>query len=201
VALFSSNVGLEALLYDKPVLVGGKPFYGGKGVTLDIEKREQLTDIIAASVCFRPAKAVRDRLLHYLLHDYLIPEGDCEALRRKLARVGVDQGGFTDPRAPFCDADPVHVQAMLPLLARYRCLAEQDCCHDEILRRLDLSSKSEFLPLTDNDRLVPWLRQEAPDLVAAYCFTARFASGLDSVLDLGAVTASGLGYWRAQVFE
>ena len=193
VALFSSNVGLEALLYGKPVLVGGKPCYGSKGLTLDIERREQLADFISASPNFRPDQAVRDRFLHYLLHDYLIPEGSGKALRRKLDRVGVDQRGITDPRAPFCDADPVHVRAQLPLLARYRCFAEQDHGHDDILRRLGLSTKPELLPLTDKDRPMPWLHQEDPSLVAAYSFTARLARGLDSVLDFGC--GDGFGAW------
>ena len=37
VAVISSTVGLEALLYEKPVLTLGQPFYSGFGVTLDVE--------------------------------------------------------------------------------------------------------------------------------------------------------------------
>jgi len=193
VALFSSNVGLEALLYGKPVLVGGKPCYGSKGLTLDIERREQLALTIAASPNFRPDSVICGRLLNYLLHDYLIPEGDGEALRRKLARVGTDQCRLTDPRAPLCDADPVHVRAQLALLARYRGLAEQDHGHDDILRRLDLIPKPELLPLADKDQPKPWLHQEDPSLVAAYGFAADLAQGLGSVLDVGC--GDGFGAW------
>ncbi len=35
--MISSTVGLEALLYDKPVLTLGTPFYSGYGVTLDVD--------------------------------------------------------------------------------------------------------------------------------------------------------------------
>lgn len=111
VALFSSNVRPRALLYGKPVLVGGKPCYGNKGLTLDIERREQLAEFqISASPNFRPDEAVRDRFLHYLFgNDHSIPEGSSEALRRKLDRVGVDQGGITDPGS-FLRCHPVHVR-------------------------------------------------------------------------------------------
>ena len=37
VAVISSTVGLEALLYGKPVLTLGQPFYSGYGVTLDVD--------------------------------------------------------------------------------------------------------------------------------------------------------------------
>ena len=37
VAVICSTVGLEALLYDKPVLTLGQPFYAGFGVTLDVD--------------------------------------------------------------------------------------------------------------------------------------------------------------------
>ncbi len=37
IAVISSTVGLEALLYEKPVLTLGQPFYSGYGVTLDVD--------------------------------------------------------------------------------------------------------------------------------------------------------------------
>jgi capsular polysaccharide biosynthesis protein len=50
VATISSTVGLEALLYEKPVLTLGRPFYSGYGVTLDADgaegAREQATELL-----------------------------------------------------------------------------------------------------------------------------------------------------------
>ena len=42
VAVISSTVGLEALLYDKPVLTIGRPFYAGYGVTVDVDSLEEI---------------------------------------------------------------------------------------------------------------------------------------------------------------
>lgn len=41
VAVIGSTVGLEALLYGKPVLTIGRPFYAGLGVTLDVDTPEE----------------------------------------------------------------------------------------------------------------------------------------------------------------
>ena len=42
--MISSTVGLEALLYDKPVLTLGDPFYAGFGVTLDVGSFAEITE-------------------------------------------------------------------------------------------------------------------------------------------------------------
>lgn len=194
VAVFSSNVGLEALIYEKPVLVGGKPCYGGKGVTLEVNDRKQISKIISAAPKFRPDSDLRDRLLHYLLNDYLIAENDTDRLHRKLARLDDSKRNQINQRAPFYEADPDHVRAFRTLLIRYRSLAEQDYDHEEILRCLDRSAtKAEYLPLTDKDWPCPWLHREDPGLVSAYLFSAGLVESPTHILDYGC--GHGCGAW------
>jgi hypothetical protein len=52
--VLSSTVGLEALLYEKPVLTLGRPFYAGYGVTLDGDPGDDLGGSLAALRAFRP---------------------------------------------------------------------------------------------------------------------------------------------------
>jgi hypothetical protein len=54
VAVISSTVGLEALLYDKPVLTLGDPFYAGFGVTLDVDSFAEITERVPELLRFRP---------------------------------------------------------------------------------------------------------------------------------------------------
>lgn len=54
VAVISSTVGLEALLYEKPVLTLGQPFYSGFGVTLDVDSFRELRTKVVELLGFRP---------------------------------------------------------------------------------------------------------------------------------------------------
>jgi hypothetical protein len=64
VAVISSTVGLEALLYDKPVLTLGQPFYGGYGVTLDVDSFAEIRDKVPELLRFRPDSERIARFLH-----------------------------------------------------------------------------------------------------------------------------------------
>jgi hypothetical protein len=64
VAVISSTVGLEALLYAKPVLTLGQPFYSGYGVTLDVDSFRELRAAVPALLRFRPDPERIRRLLH-----------------------------------------------------------------------------------------------------------------------------------------
>ncbi len=64
VATISSTVGLEALLYDKPVLTLGRPFYAGYGVTLDISDFGQIRDRVPELLEFTPDREQTRRFLH-----------------------------------------------------------------------------------------------------------------------------------------
>jgi hypothetical protein len=54
VAVISSTVGLEALLYEKPVLTLGEPFYSGYGITLDLHSFAEIREGVPALLKFRP---------------------------------------------------------------------------------------------------------------------------------------------------
>jgi hypothetical protein len=63
VAVISSTVGLEALLYSKAVLTLGQPFYGGYGVTVDVDSFREIPAQVPAVLRFRPD---RERILRFL---------------------------------------------------------------------------------------------------------------------------------------
>jgi hypothetical protein len=64
VVVISSTVGLEALLYEKPVLTLGRPFYAGYGLTLDVESFRELREQVPAVLDFRPEREPIRRFLH-----------------------------------------------------------------------------------------------------------------------------------------
>jgi hypothetical protein len=64
VVVISSTVGLEALLYDKPVLTLGDPFYAGFGVTLDVHSFAEITEGVPELLRFRPDPERIRRFLH-----------------------------------------------------------------------------------------------------------------------------------------
>jgi hypothetical protein len=64
VAVISSTVGLEALLYEKPVLTLGDPFYAGFGVTVDVGSFAEITTAVPELLRFRPDPERIRRFLH-----------------------------------------------------------------------------------------------------------------------------------------
>jgi hypothetical protein len=64
VAVISSTVGLEALLYEKPVLTIGQPFYSGFGITLDVDSFRELRTAVPELLRFRPDPERIRRFLH-----------------------------------------------------------------------------------------------------------------------------------------
>ena len=62
--MISSTVGLEALLYEKPVLTLGDPFYAGFGVTLDVHSFAEITERVPELLRFRPDPERIRRFLH-----------------------------------------------------------------------------------------------------------------------------------------
>jgi len=54
VVVISSTVGLEALMYGKPVLTMGQPFYAGYGVTLDLDSFREIREKVPELLTFRP---------------------------------------------------------------------------------------------------------------------------------------------------
>ena len=87
VAVHSSNVGLEALMAGLPVLTWGNPVYGGKGVTTDLpDPRDLRTTLMSDALSLPDPDAVR-RLVHHILNEGLVQEGDGDTLRARIAEA------------------------------------------------------------------------------------------------------------------
>jgi hypothetical protein len=63
VVVISSTVGLEALLYGRPVLTLGQPFYSGYGVTVDVDSFREIREAVPAVLRFQPD---RERIMRFL---------------------------------------------------------------------------------------------------------------------------------------
>lgn len=64
VIVISSTVGLEALMYDKPVLTLGQPFYANAGVTLDLDSFAGIREAVPQVV--REWRPDHERILQFL---------------------------------------------------------------------------------------------------------------------------------------
>jgi hypothetical protein len=63
ITVISSTVGIEALMYGKPVLTMGQPYYAGYGVTQDIDSFREIREAVPALLDFRPDP---ERVLQFL---------------------------------------------------------------------------------------------------------------------------------------
>ncbi len=87
VAVISSTVGLEALLYEKPVLTLGQPFYSGYGITLDVDSFREIRAKVPELLRFRPDPETIRRFLHAAMRacspgaPVLVDRSDENALR------------------------------------------------------------------------------------------------------------------------
>jgi CDP-glycerol glycerophosphotransferase (TagB/SpsB family) len=64
IVVISSTVGLEALLYERPVMTLGQPYYSGYGVTLDVDSFREIREAVPALLSFRPDGERIARFLH-----------------------------------------------------------------------------------------------------------------------------------------
>jgi hypothetical protein len=63
VVVIGSTVGVEALLHGKPVLTLGQPWYGGYGVTVDVDSFREIRSAVLEVLGFQPD---RERTLQFL---------------------------------------------------------------------------------------------------------------------------------------
>ncbi|MGX1740428.1 capsular polysaccharide export protein, LipB/KpsS family [Bosea sp. NPDC055353] len=83
VATMSSNVGLEALLYDLPVAVWGQPIYSRKGCTTELSDPSRLGAYLSAPLPpLDPMK--RDILVHHVLETGLVRHRNIDQLNERL---------------------------------------------------------------------------------------------------------------------
>ena len=120
VAVISSTVGLEALLYEKPVLTLGDPFYAGFGVTLDAASFAEIPEAVPAVLRFRPDPELVRRFLHaamrrcYAGAPILVDDSDenARALARTLDEVGTR---IVEERAAQSGSEAKPLDVMRPL--------------------------------------------------------------------------------------
>lgn len=195
VAVFSSNVGLEALLYGKPVIAGGRPYYGGKGLTIDVRTGEDLPAAMERALAWRPDPGLRDRLVRYLLDDYLIREDDIPALLRRVeeARARLPE---TDPRRPFAECDPPASAEYIGFIRRYDELARRNLMPSEILPQIEIPGfcappEAERSDLGSGERQASaWVTRIEHGHLSRYALVASVIPSGQRVLDL----ACGVGY-------
>jgi hypothetical protein len=61
VTVISSTVGLEALMYGKPVMTMGRPFWSGYGVTLDLDSFDEVREAVPRLLEWKPdPKRIRE---------------------------------------------------------------------------------------------------------------------------------------------
>ena len=195
VAVFSSNVGLEALFYRKPVIVGGRPWYGAKGLTLDVEGPQDLAETLSAAPWHQVDSGLRDRLIVYLLTEYLVADGDLSAFERKLARTGPAQAELTSARMPFSEADPLLIAPYVQRLRACEALLQDGLDYRRILDRLGLPAQSQELqtPMAAKDWRMAWVKHQDGALASAYLFAARMVKVHGEILDCGC--GNGFGAW------
>jgi len=195
VAVFSSNVGLEALLYGKPVIVGGKPCYGGKGLTIDVRSGAELPNAIEMALTWRPNLGLRDRLVRYLLDDYLIREDDSAALFRRIEEARAAPLN-TDPRCPFSECDPPVTAEYLRVIRRYDNLARRNLMPSEILPLIEIPNFCTRLEIEQSDLMSgerqasAWVTRIEHGHLSRYALVASVIPPSQRVLDL----ACGVGY-------
>lgn len=135
VAVFSSNVGLEALLFGRPVLCGGRPHYAGKGMTWDIHQKSDLSSHFQSIRMHLFNAELRNRYVHYLINDYLFHESDGQGFARKYQQA-CESLPAADRRAPLIGAHNRELESYFQMASRYAELANENLVHDEVLARM-----------------------------------------------------------------
>ena len=112
----SSTVGLEALIYGKPVVCAGRPIYSNKGFTSDMTSMEilqSLNDIASTS----PDTQLLDRFFYHLIFNYLIKNGEITQLHHRISTAkDIANTNIDNIRAPFCHTYPQYVNKYIKLV-------------------------------------------------------------------------------------
>ena len=73
VVTINSGVGIESLLFDRPVIVAGRAFYNIPDLVLKAESETGLLHALRDIRTFRTDQRLRRNFLHYLETEYLVP--------------------------------------------------------------------------------------------------------------------------------
>jgi SAM-dependent methyltransferase len=134
VGTFSSTVGFEALLYGKPVVCGGVPFYSRRGFTLDLVRPDRDREALAHLPDWKPDQEAWRRFAHHVIFEYLVRVDDLAGFEGRLREAAVEN--YSNPRAPFAEAFPRYAKPYLQMVGEYSRLAEQNLTAREILPKL-----------------------------------------------------------------
>lgn len=141
--VLSSNVGMEALIYKKPIICLGRPYYSCKGLTLDWNTDENFPALLQKSLTFKPDGNLLERFLYYLVFEYLIDEGDMSSLLQRLNQAKENIVPPVENAAPFIEFCPDRMKRYLELITRYNQLAAQGLSYEEIDQILHLQEKPQ----------------------------------------------------------
>ena len=94
IVTINSSVGIESLLFDRPVIVTGRAFYNIPGLVMRAESETELLHSLRSVKTFRSDQLLRCNFLHYLETDYLVPgkkfsrdEGHLQAMASRITRL------------------------------------------------------------------------------------------------------------------
>ncbi|MBK9020488.1 MAG: methyltransferase domain-containing protein [Sulfuritalea sp.] len=188
---FSSNVGLEALLHGKPVIVGGRPYYRDKGLTLDFEfvcQSESPSDVVAA---WHPPTDIVLKLVGYLCKRYLIPEDDPDRMSARLLDACDSRYKLrTDLRRPFHEQAPLFARELYGLIISGAELFCENRDANDLANIVGLPAGIDRIVEDPseldaaNRAVTPWLHQTDTALLARYAFVASQLPAEARVLDL-----------------
>jgi capsular polysaccharide export protein len=73
VVTINSSVGIESLLFDRPVIVTGRALYNIPGLVMKADSETELLEALHSVKTFRSDQLLRRNFLHYLETEYLVP--------------------------------------------------------------------------------------------------------------------------------
>jgi 2-polyprenyl-3-methyl-5-hydroxy-6-metoxy-1,4-benzoquinol methylase len=200
VLTYSSNVGLEAIAYGRPVIVAGRPHYADKGLTLELDHAQALPARLDDALRFCPDPSLRERYLHAAWLDYLIDPAEPGALLARLdeARAIASKPKVDAPQRPFAACQPVSFASYAAESAEYDRLAGENLSHDQIMERLDAGRPLPESAVEAWTRLASGERQVAFDLTGVadnhrirYSLMRRLVAAGQNVLDFTCGTGYG----------
>ncbi len=139
-----SNIGLESIMLGKPTILGGLPFYGRKGLSLEMHGRpmSDLPAVLQASLLWSFDHERRQRLLYYFLFEYQFWPDQSDKFKALLIDARPFAMDLKDSRRPFFEFYPLPRQRFIELLESYNQFRVQGESHRQSLKKV--LAKSEF---------------------------------------------------------
>lgn len=206
VLVHSSNVGLEALMLGKPVVVLGNPLYSGLGLTTDVENVIDLGERMCSAVAMPPDKEKVHRLLHFLLMDHLIPAADSRRVESRIAEAIAAGPAVRDSLRILAPAYSECARDYLGKIRDYNALARQNYFDAEIHQRLRTAAhQPETNPrrsLNSGERQVPHDYADVElDHLTRYCLADAMLRPNLTILDIACGTGYGTHLMAEKAFS